>query len=59
MAVPEIIEWENSNGFRISGVRDEIFDDIYIEVVLNSLYDSLSPFDQLVGFRKAFKPYIN
>jgi uncharacterized protein (TIGR04141 family) len=47
MAVPEIIEWDIVKGFRISGVRDEIFDDIYIEKVLGSLRDSLSSIDQL------------
>jgi len=47
MAVPEIIDWDNVKGFRVSGIRDEIFDDIDIENVIASLRDSLTSSDQL------------
>lgn len=47
MAVPEIIDWNNIQGFKITGVRDEIFDDIYIEKVLKSLRNPLTSIEQL------------
>jgi len=49
MAVPEIIEWDNAKCFRISGKRNEDFDDIDINEVLKSFPDSLSSVEQLVN----------
>jgi len=47
MAVPEIIDWDFVNGFRIGGLRDQIYDDIYIEEVLISIRNPLTLIDQL------------
>jgi len=47
MAVPEIIEWDEVKGFKISAIRNEIFDDIYIDKVIDSLKDALTEIDQL------------
>ncbi|MFA5225979.1 MAG: DUF6119 family protein, partial [Bacilli bacterium] len=47
MALPEIIEWDTIKGFRISGVRDTIFDDIYIDKVLDSLREALVSINSL------------
>lgn len=47
MAVPEIIEWDDVQGFKISGIRDELYDDIYIEKVIDSLRNPLTSIEQL------------
>ena len=46
MAVPEIIEWEDVKGFKISG-DSNCYSDIYIEKVIDSLKNDLTKIEQL------------
>lgn len=46
MAVPEVISWEEVKGFNLSNNND-LFDDIEIEIVVNSLKQKLEGIEQL------------
>ena len=45
MAVPEVIEWENIQGFKYT--KDELENDIYISKVIESLGRELTSYEQL------------
>lgn len=47
MAVPEVIDWSEINGFKYCG--SDIYDDIFVYKVRDSFREGLSSFDQLKG----------
>lgn len=46
MAVPEVVSWEDIKDFKISGIK-ETYDDIYIDIVVDSLRNELIDVAQL------------
>ena len=46
MSIPEVISWENIRGFKYAN-EDEIYDDIFIEVFIESLRNELNNIEQI------------